>query len=440
MPGDPGNPPDGLTYRTVAFQEQSGNTPSVDRGFSANVSINSQSPSAVSYEKLKGLYDSNYRLARLVINLSKYRTSSSLGRDVIDAILATAENAKRAGFHVIPRFCYWFNGPGPSDGTQAMQQGVTDTSLENILRHIDNLGDAGCFDALAGAIAYLEAGFIGAWGEWNKSSNRLGDETSTSERHPKQRQIVVALVGALPKERNITLRYQTDLQGVVRSSPLTKAEAFSGSLISRVGKMHDYFTIDSDSVSFFSQHNLYVPQGGEPIRLNRPRSDCPQVMEELRNFHWSNMNQPGSDFADLWRSGGCYNVIEERLGYRYVVSEAKLPYTLKVGDVLQVTLRMRNEGYGNLYNAHAAQLVLNGVRVPAYVSQDLRHALPTSYGPDIDVTFKARIPNTFATGNYRVHLALPDVLEPSNPNYAVKFSNANMWDNGVNYLGGFVLN
>src|ERR1019366_6607100 len=138
-----------------------------------------------------------------------------------------------------------------------------DAPLDRVVAHLDQLGPV--LRENADVLAFLEAGFIGTWGEWHDSTNGLMGHT---------REIVSKILEARPPDRMLALRYprlKTDLYG---PKPLTPEEAFTAIPKARIGGHNDCFlasTTDwgtwSKNVAaekaFYHQENLFVPQGGE---------------------------------------------------------------------------------------------------------------------------------------------------------------------------------
>lgn len=91
------------------------------------------------------------------------------------------------------------------------------------------------------AIAYLEAGFIGYWGEWNRSTNGL--RTNPQAR----RKILKKLLSVLPPERMVALRYSYYKGDIFnQQQPLTESEAFNRSGRARTGAHNDCFLAEID--------------------------------------------------------------------------------------------------------------------------------------------------------------------------------------------------
>src|SRR5207247_8134345 len=92
------------------------------------------------------------------VRLDAHR-DSALPSTLLDGLTAGFAGARAAGIKILPRFVY-------ND-----RQGDPDASLPQILAHIAQL--APVLRAEADVIAALEAGFVGAWGEWHHSTHPI---------------------------------------------------------------------------------------------------------------------------------------------------------------------------------------------------------------------------------------------------------------------------
>ena len=143
--------------------------------------------------------------------------------------------ARSLQIKLVPRFAYnWVgqNGSGSADAPQAV-----------IVNHISQL--APILAANEDVIAYLEAGFIGQWGEWHDSTNGLttaGNNNATAAMSA----ILNAELAALPADRMIAVRYPGyTLQIFGTTAPISVANAYDGSNYSRIGVHDDCFEVDA---------------------------------------------------------------------------------------------------------------------------------------------------------------------------------------------------
>jgi hypothetical protein len=147
-------------------------------------------------------------MVRTYYLLEPYR-NQPLSQPVIDALQADLSTAREAGVKIVLRFSYNFG------------IGEPDAPLEQVLQHIDQLTPV--IRNNADVIAFMEAGFIGAWGEWHNSTNNLIGSSGVNDN---TRAITSRLLAALPPERAVavrTPRYKQQLTG--DETPLMAQEA-----------------------------------------------------------------------------------------------------------------------------------------------------------------------------------------------------------------------
>jgi hypothetical protein len=419
---------------TVSYQKDNSNFLNPERGFSNPQVSYSDNPKALEGWRLEQTKAQGISIINRRYVMVSFR-NSPISQGYLDHIQADFNLVRQYGMKMVIRFSYTFNESGGN---------YADAPLSRMLSHVEQLRPL--LQNNADVLAYLEAGFIGRWGEWNKSTNGLGDE-SNPQNSSAQGQLVNALLSAVPSERIVTIRYLGRKKAIISGTPLSSSQAYNGSAQARTGHMNDFFTIDDWSGSdrtYLSQDTLYTVQGGEPIRLNGSRSECTATMNELATFHWSTMNIPGSDFSGVWRNGGCYDSIAKRLGYRYFLTQAQMPSSVTPGATLSVSLNMTNEGFARPYNARGLELVLRNrstnqvTRIAVNPGQDVRAFLPDP-AQSKTLTLNAVVPSNLAAGNYDLFLNLPDgsASLKNRADYSIRLANSNMWDaaTGYNRLG-----
>ena len=166
----------------MAFAESAGTIDNPERGFSWAVDMGA----ANSFARVREQH--GVTLIRVNGRLDAYR-AEDLPETLLAAIDARLASARDAGVKLIVRFAY---NEGPSPDSEP------DASLGWIKRHIAQLEPA--LKKHADVIAWMEAGFIGAWGEWHGSTNGLDRDLGA------KREVVQALLDALPPPRGIQLR------------------------------------------------------------------------------------------------------------------------------------------------------------------------------------------------------------------------------------------
>ena len=370
-------------------------------------------------------------LARSYIRLDDYR-SSDIPDSVLSSLEAGFDAARAAGIKVIPRVAYNF------------ASGAPDASKSWVLQHISQL--APVYQKHGDVIAVLEAGFIGAWGEWHSSTNDLTNATDRED-------ILTALLDALPEDRMVMLRYPRDIEEQF-PSPLTSTSAFDKSYQARTGHHNDcflsnehdagtYYPGDIEShKEYLEQVTQFVPVGGETcqVTLSEHRSDCPTALLELARFHFTTINSTFYDGdLDRWKSEGCYDEIERRLGYRLQLEGGALPPTVRPGGRFVLEVRIQNTGFGALYNPRTVFVVLEGGGARHQVA--LSDVDPRRWAPDTTQTLSVHLelPATLDPGAYTLALWLPDQASSlsDRAEYAVRFANEDIWNatGGYNELG-----
>lgn len=378
-------------------------------------------------------YDDGYTLVYIDIRLDEYR-ERDLSVDFLDGMEARLARLRGSGIKAIIRFSY-NDGPYPNP--------EPDASLDQILRHIQQVKPL--LESYSDVIAWMEAGFIGAWGEWHASTYRLDNNPAA------KKEILFSLLDALPPDRMVLLRYPVDIMTIF-PEPLSESEAFNGTYHARIGFHNDcflssyndentygrngVFTVD-DEMDYLSQMTRYVPVGGESCDYRPPRSDCETALEEVSLLHFTELNDGWyPEVLDAWEEQGCYGEIQSRLGYRFVLASAVITESAPPGGILHLEVRLKNEGFASLVNPRRVFIVLDGpARFEVALPED-----PRFWAPSEDSSFSAnlRLPASMPDGQYRVAVWMPDVYETlrDDPRYSVRFANDGVWDdrNGLNVL------
>jgi len=364
------------------------------------------------------------------VRLDDYRE-----QDIGDALLADLEagldSAREAGVKVILRFAY-NEGPYPDS--------EPDAPLAWVPAHIAQVTPI--LEEHVDVIAVVQAGFIGAWGEWHTSTNNLLDDKDT---------ILSALLAAVPSSRMTQLRYPV-YKDELYGGPLPEQEAYSELDGARVGHHNDCFlasdtdlgTYPEDAIetwkTFVEQDTPYLVMGGETCADNPPRSSCAPALEEFERFHYSFINiDYHPDVVDSWHSDGCYATIDRRLGYRFSLTSVERASTARPGGHHRFVLELDNEGWAAPYNPRDFDVVLTGPGGTwvAPIEVDPRSFAP---GQHHVIAGDLQLPSDAPAGTYDLALALPDPTASlrDNPSYAIAFANTT-WQAGLNILGSIEL-
>jgi hypothetical protein len=355
-------------------------------------------------------------LVRSYVRLDDYR-DAPIDAAFLDRLDEGFSSLRQAGLKVVLRFAYNF-GIGQPDAPES-----------RVLSHIAQLAPS--LKNNADVIAVLQAGFIGAWGEWH-------DSTSGLEAPSAQKNILFALLDALPPSRMLQMRYPAGKLSLFGCT-LAPSDAFTGAPPSRIGHHNDCFLAgagdtgtypESDpepTKDYVAAEGRFVPVGGETCAVDPPRSDCATALAELEKLHWSYLNgEFMPKVLDGWQNQGCLPEIRRRLGYRLQISDAWLNRRVAPGGIVTLRLIVKNAGYASLYNPRTVYAVLgDGAGRSA---APLEGVDPRRWSPGVDATIAARlrVPLSTAPGTYRLALWLPDADARlrDDPRYAVRLASS----------------
>jgi len=320
--------------------------------------------------------------------------------------------------------------------------GGTDASLTIVNQHLDQLKPI--FEENMDVIAFIQAGFVGAWGEWHSSSNGLA--TADNERI-----LLKKLLNVLPPEIMVQVRTPGAKQQIFNTTATIDAGiAYTFEERARVGFHNDcflsggtdygtYTNIQADK-EYISNEALYVPTGGEtcpPEVGGYP--DCQTSKTEMKLLKWTYLNLDWyRPMLDVWRNSGCFSEFQRLLGYRLVLVDAKFPPKAVLNQDYNLEISLTNRGYAPLYNYKITSLVFknsaSGETYPLEIPVDLRDCKPNGLFTISNSISLAGIPQ----GDYDLYLSITDqsgTLQ-NRAEYSVRLANLDCWDqnSGMNKL------
>ena len=404
----------------LSFVESNADIINPERGF--YVGMNLAASSGAAQARAGG-----YSLAIAEVRLDAYRD-----RPIDAALLAQLDagfaTVRAAGIKVVLRFMY--NAAFDADAPRSV-----------ILGHIAQLKPL--LQRNADVIAVMQAGFIGAWGEWHTSTNGLDNAGDRGA-------ILTAILNALPVSRAVQVRTPMHKEAFA-GAPVSGAEAFNGSNAARIGHHNDCFLASSSDFgtyaspvsqweSYVSQDTRFTPMGGETCAVSA-RTDCGPAVAEMSNNHWSYLNREyHQDVLAGWETQGCGDDIRRHLGYRLVLKQAVHSATVAPGGVLALSLDIANTGFAAPFNERPVYVVLSGGgarRVARLNAVDVRR---WQQGQTASIAVKLRVPANAAPGSYKIALWMPDDATAlrDDSRYAIRLANDGMFDatTGDNVISG----
>jgi len=403
------------TSTTVSYDSSGAIFANPERGFSAYRSV----PISLSF--LQSLRNINVTIVQRIYIIPQF-VNDTLSASFLETMLADFRTAREGGAKLVLRFSY------------TNQMDGEDAPLDRVLDHIDQIEPL--LRENYDVIVYMDAGFIGAWGEWYYSTNNLNN---TEDR----RAVLFALLDALPVDRMVLVRtpeYKRQIYNYFE--PLTPGEAFNGTNRARTGAHNDcflagprdygtYIDIEEDK-TFLNLDNRYVPQGGETCHPSE-YSVCSNALIDLERMHWSVLNKDyHSVVLQSWENDGCMNEVKRRLGYRFRLLKAVIQDSVSPGGAFHVNFSMINDGWASPFNPRNLEIILrNGTGSDLFywlkVEADPRMWMA---GDTAYVAVAAGIPDDMPNGCYDILLNLPDPAPGlhNRPEYSIRLANLNVWE------------
>ena len=337
-----------------------------ERGWHFFTDVRTSSYSNLQVTVLQNLRENqNTTLIYRGVILDSHR-NTSISQQTLSSLSTDFSIIRTAGVKVILRFMY----------TNVFTSPRNDASKSIVLEHISQLGPV--LTANADVILSIQQGFIGTWGG-GLYTDHFGDGgIVTAQQMNDRRDVFNAILDNFPKCRMLQVRTWPSKQILTgMEQPVQLDNAFmlinDSSGNSRTG-IHDdcFLASETDQGTWLdsavdkpllSQHTRYTMMGGESCFVNLTNYErplCPTATEELENFHFTFLNRANyGPILDAWRTGGCYNEISCRLGYKLVLVSSRFPSELEIGNELCFELTLRNDGYAPPYNKHRVVLVLS---------------------------------------------------------------------------------
>lgn len=375
--------------------------------------------------------------------------------------------ARGAGIKLIPRFTYTVSVKAGSCPEQFICTPYGDAPKNIVLNHIAQLKQV--LQENADVIACVQMGFIGTWGE-NYYTDYFGDASSNGQKQlydnnwADRGEVLKALLGALPADRMVQVRYpqikQRYVYGVnapASSAAITDAEAATGTDKARIGFHNDCFLASANDFgtyadygnsssapkeattafrNYYSMDSRFVVVGGETCSDEySPQNDCEpagHAEKEFSDMHYSFLNADyNHEVNDDWQTGKCLDNIKRKLGYRLVLKDA----SFTISDSLAVQIHLENTGYAAPYNPRLVQLILRNTSSGQVYTLNFNTEVRKWLTGAITLQQTFALPNGITPGNYDLLLNLPDQYTTlrTKPAYSVRLANENTWEDATGY-------
>ena len=417
-----------VTVTKVTYQEAEGEVVNPERGLYNMIEIRKASYS-LSTSSVKAKVATGHTLQMLEFYLTDFM-DRDISSDYLDMIQKCFDALRGGGAKAIVRFAYKDHH---ADGEEM------EPEVSQVLSHVAQLKPI--LQRNEDVLFVLQAGFVGAWGEWYYTTHFVMSPKTDADYAPRK-QLTEALLDAVPSSRQIELRtpkFKMRMYKLALSDTLRAATAHSGSPLSRLGGHNDCFGASSsdsgtfegsDDRKFWKAETRYTIMGGETCKV----SDyclCPQSLKDMEDYHWTYLHDGyNKDVLSRWKTDGCFDEIKARLGYRLVLQEVEYE-TPRAGQPCTVKIRLQNKGFAAPMNPRPACLVwkdAGGGTQKTPLGSD-----PRTWHPgrtEVTASF------TPQSGRGTLYLELPDPLLPDNPAYSIALASQGVFDaqTGLNRL------
>jgi hypothetical protein len=395
-----------------------------ERGFYRHVPCTTP----LSLSQLKSIRTTSSSSLMLCVFYLKDFVNAPISQTALNLFQQQMTTVRNAGMKAIVRFAY-SDSSSPTDAKPAM----VNTHLTQLAPMLASNKDV---------IAVVQAGIIGSWGEWGNTQNYGDSYNMTAQNMADRKSVVDKLLSVVPAERMVQLRMPLFKTKLYSPSNLTVSEAYTNTAKARLGfhndcflsSASDYGTYVNPSVEYpyLAAESNYVPTGGETCAVAPPRSDCPSALAEMAKFHWSYLNLDYNvSVLNNWRSKGCFAQVDQKLGYRFVMTSGTYSGTAKPGGTFSVNMSVQNQGWAAPYNSRNVELVFRNTATGALFFVKLA-ADPRRWMANQTATINQTVtlPSTMPRGSYELLLNLPDPQASlrNRPDYSIQMANSNTWE------------
>lgn len=297
------------------------------RGFYRHTERRTAAEASPEVGQLRAWRAAGQTLVMRVCYLGEFR-EVALSETYLEGLARDFSAIREAGMKAVVRFAY---------ASSMEQPGQRQAGEEIVQGHIVQL--APVLAENADVLHCVQAGFIGAWGEWHAvhPDFRAADGSLAPE---PCRRLIAALLEAVPEPVFLQVR-----------TPSQKMMLFADGLpgAERVGHHNDCFLASANDVgtyrdfdgemAWLEQETERLPMGGETCGVNPPRSSGASALREMERLHFNYLNlNYHPDVLEGWRSDGVFDEIAARLGHRLRLDNAE-------EGPAGVVLTFRNEGF-----------------------------------------------------------------------------------------------
>ncbi len=411
------------------------------------------------FSRAKGLGNT---IIHSYIHLDKY-TATALPQALLDNLSSGLAAIRAAGMKIVLRPAYAWSGSAAVPESKVM------SDMAQLYPVIS---------ANADVIEHLEAGWLGAWGEWHDS--QYTDSFNQSQADTRYR-IIKKILDSTPVTVPVLQRYPIFIKEIEYMSANGLVPAGSSALTQtdkdRLGFHNDCFLSDSADMGTYDQNSwmgwfdaltkrqwMYdriASYGGNTMMGGETcdsAGDDDAAGVNVQNYmSLLNFTEINEDYApvntNIWKAANlaasgndpaetAFVRIKRKIGYRLRLVDATFPTSASAGGSYTFSANLSNDGYASVVKPRPIFLVfkngsnrynvqMSGVDVRTWVSGAVALSQQS-----------VTLPSNMASGTYTLALWLPDYNSAlqSRPEYSIRLANTGTWDatNGYNVLSNSV--
>ena len=468
-----------MQSQTVMYTESFENFANPERGFYHQIASRGSGDAIGTYIPLNLTDLNNYRVNEKITLISRiFWLDEFINSQVSDAYITKMKadfvTLRSAGVKCIIRFKYTNNETIPIEPTPAI-----------IKLHINKLKLTTSTNQ--DVISSIEAGFIGAYGEWTKSTissptsysyGNGGGGATLSYQNKKDRKEIGLKIMELAPSRMVSFRtpyFQQLLTGIDNGidditpnlTPISANNAYNGSILSRIAAHNDCFLRDNTDAgtftgnqtnqdaqrSYLSGQSIYTFDGGETCKLfenNSPLIPISYLLPDnarirMKEYHFSYLSADwfpqvvasgaywDQQLGNPSANGSFLEEIKRRLGYRFVLNTTNIANNT-------LTININNTGYANLFNSRKVILIFKNSS-----NQQYSYELTSPQYPDVrfwdnssPINFSVNLLSIgLPLGTYNIFIKIPDIAAKNSAINSIRFANKyqgnDIWDANTGY-------
>lgn len=367
-----------------------------------------------------------------------------LSEEMLNTFDTMLKKIKSNGGTAIVRFAY--------DGFRGTAN--LEPSLDMILRHIEQLCPV--FNENQDAIAYIELGFFGPYGEMHTS------KISSTENVSKALDVMLDNTVDKIKIGVRTPNYYVKWLGIDRAN-IDENVTQEGTREYRVGLFNDgYLGSGSDlgtfanrekEITWLEKQAMHTLYGGEVVANygKEPINTIEYISQEGFRTHTTYLNSEWNDKVikawkesiyngedEIYKGQSGYLYVANHLGYRFVLRNSELSENVEQEGKANIKLDIENVGFGNLVNEKIATIVLEKDDKKYEIKTELK---PTEWNSReiTKLNYTIELPRNIEVGEWKMYLRISQYgdMEQDNNYLCIRLANNNVWNEeiGANYIG-----